>query len=1843
MYLSLTGAAAAQRNTRAIESEMPSFGQRANDRHSRQSRLNRTAARMAATGLLFEMCLLGASGALQAQTTVSLVKNTGQSQIATAFALHNSDVATAFTTGSNSSHGYMLKEVDLVLPTVAATGRPTFNVAIWGSTSGGLPDSGNVRGTLQHPTLAAGGNRFRSSAGIRLNDSTTYFVVVDVTAAGTNSNSISISSTPSNDEDAGAAAGWSIADDRRQRLGAAAWTTNVSSLRMDIRGYANSAPVCAAPDFGTRRHFWTGEVTVGKSPESTLNPGAFDYGFNATGIDDHGALSPTAFTIGSQSNSVDFVVVTTGGVENGRLTFGIDEALTYTQAVALELHACNVAIDLLAETDMPNATGYNQFVVPTTLDWSTVTTRSVYLSLPDNNAASGAPQITGTAQVGETLTAGVGTIADTDGLPTTTFPMGYEFQWVRVETDGTTENDITGQTSQTYTLADDDAGKTVKVKVSFKDQRYVASYTRNNVMVTDADLETRESAASNTVTSKPTAPQNFTATAGDTQVTLGWTAPADDGASPITKYQYRYAAGTTVADSVTWNDVPDGSDAGNDAGDETGVVVSSLVNGTEYAFEVRAVNAIGESPKNGPLTATPASSDNTAPRVASIERQTPSSSPTNADTLVWRLTFNEAVENVNAADFSAEGTTAGLTVAEVTSTVYDVTLTGGNLAGLNATVTLSFATGQNIQDAANNALTNTTPTGTDNDTFVVDNTAPTVAISDVPSTSTAAFTAKFTFSESMTGFTRTDITVGNGTTSNFVVDTTTTPANTVFTALITPTASGAVTVDVNANVATDTAGNGNTAAARVTSTVTDVDEPPDAPAAPTVAATSGSSTSLDVSWTAPVNTGRPPITSYDLRYCAGSVADCDAPSDFIDGPQNVTSTSATISGLTEGTTYQVQVRATNDEGDSGWSSSGSGSTVSESGPTDVSVADARVQEGPDSQLKFVVTLSHGGNALVVSYKTLSGTARKGVDSRTGNDFRAVRGELTFPRGVTSKTISVTVFNDSHNEGQETMGLQLTGVSDGGRIVDGNATGFIEDNPDPDGDGNTAPVFADTTLSRSIAENTAANTNVGAAIPAATDDDGDSLTYTMVGTDAASFDFDATARQIKTKTNVRYDFEKKSSYSVTIKVVDLRGGSDTVAVTVTLTDVNEPPPGPARVSVANARVSEGPGARLEFVVTLSHGDNALVVWYETANGTATAGQDYTAASGELFFPPGVTSKTLSVTVLDDSHDEGTETMRLRLTDVTDEGRIVNGTALGIIENTDPLPAAWIGRLGRTTADNVIEAVARRWERASQGQPETHFTLSGRRLDTLIGGFGAPANSGPRVGQTQPDAAETEAQTARLDDESSWARMDHMRAESLAGGAQAGNGLAAGNGFAANNDFAADHGPEVRSQSAGTNWNHMLGTIALAGGDTHWARWLRQGAALINMPRPGLRNLLANSSFYYSPQSGGNSGERSGKTPGPAWLGDWAAWGETAATRFSGADGALSLNGDVGTAVLGFDSRRERWLTGVALSYTEADGTFSHPSLPGGALKSALTTLSPYVHFELSERSQLWGVLGYGTGELTLTPARTATGIDTGLQNALAAFGGRTTLSVAVRQTGRLEFALRTDARFTETTSDAASNLMGAAGSTSRVRALLEGRGAFSLTGGATLTPTLEAGLRYDGGDVETGGGIEMGAGLGYAAGRLAVQIDARGLLAHEDTAYEEWGYSATVGFRPRADGKGLSMNIGSVRGAAQSGVQTLWNTADTAGLARGTAAMHTARRLRTELGYGFGSAMGRMLFTPYLNAETEAYGGRTLGIGVRLSSGIHLQASLELGRRESLGHEAGLTAINSMQMHWVIQW
>ena len=155
-------------------------------------------------------------------------------------------------------------------------------------------------------------------------------------------------------------------------------------------------------------------------------------------------------------------------------------------------------------------------------------------------------------------------------------------------------------------------------------------------------------------------------------------------------------------------------------------------------------------------------------------------------------------------------------------------------------------------------------------------------------------------------------------------------------------------------------GNGGTDTIAVTITVTDVDEPPGQPAAPSVSATAGSTTSLDVTWTAPTNTG-PAIASYDLQYRAGTSGN------FTDGPQTVTGTSAAIGSLAADTSYEVQVRATNAEGDGDWSVAGTGRTTATSAPGAPTGLTATASGATQIDLSWSAPASTGGSA-ITGYK-----------------------------------------------------------------------------------------------------------------------------------------------------------------------------------------------------------------------------------------------------------------------------------------------------------------------------------------------------------------------------------------------------------------------------------------------------------------------------------------------------------------------------------------------------------------------------------------------------------------------------------------------------------------------------------------------------------------------------------------------------------------------------------------------------------------------------------------------------------------------------------------------------------
>ena len=203
-----------------------------------------------------------------------------------------------------------------------------------------------------------------------------------------------------------------------------------------------------------------------------------------------------------------------------------------------------------------------------------------------NNPATGAPTISGTTQVGETLTADISGIADADGLSGETFT----YQWV--SSDGTTDTDIENATGSTYTLIAADQGKAIKVRVTFTDDA--------------GNAETLTSTPTEPVLGDgpPGAPRNLTATPGNREVTLSWDPPDDNGNPPATRYRIEWRVDGKDYDRNDWGTSQETTYTTN--------AQANLANGVKYFFRVKAENDDGNSygpygPSSEEVSSTPTS------------------------------------------------------------------------------------------------------------------------------------------------------------------------------------------------------------------------------------------------------------------------------------------------------------------------------------------------------------------------------------------------------------------------------------------------------------------------------------------------------------------------------------------------------------------------------------------------------------------------------------------------------------------------------------------------------------------------------------------------------------------------------------------------------------------------------------------------------------------------------------------------------------------------------------------------------------------------------------------------------------------------------------------------------------------------------------------------------------------------------------------------------------------------------------------------------------------------------------------------------------------------------------
>ena len=842
---------------------------------------------------LLTMAAMTMATPAQAQTVTTLVTN-GSEPVSSS--LSRAFQAQAFTTGDHAT-GYIVTAVQIGL---GIAGERSISAVIR-EDNGGEP--GELVATLTNPisftnyTL----HTFTAPVGTALDPNTTYWLSIH---EGVSDSGGGIPLQKTNNPGETGLTGWSIADNHLRRFNEmtsnnpmmpvyqhqTVWgTVTGEALRISIRGYAV-------------------DVTAPSFDSATVNDDSLTITFDEA-LDTTKTPATAAFNVQVDGSTV---TVSTVAVSDSTVTLTLATAVTTGQSVTVAYTKPNSGDVVQDESGNELAT----FTAQT----ATNVTR------PPNTPATGAPTISGTARVGEELTASTSEIMDDNGITGATFA----YQWVR--DDGTDEEDINGATLSTYRVTSNDGGATLKVKVSFTDDdgfdEEVISDPTATIDATDTTAPVVEytvptplavgtqvamspltedtDIASYSATGLPawltinattglitgsipdTGSPSFTTvvtvtdTSGNSaEVTLAFplvegpavvpdttppmvedpavvpdttppmvedpvvvpdTTPPTVVAATLVPSVERVTL--TLSEATTFRDpasnnlkgaftvTADGEEQtillilstnGESITINLGAPISSSADTVVLSYDQSAAgnDALRDSAGNrlasfmwairGSIGDTP------APTLTSIERQTPATSPTNADSLTWRVTFSEAVENVDMADFTVGGSTATVTGVQAVSGetgVYDVTASGGDLAGYTGTVTLGFASNQNIADGADNALVSPTLTGTSN-SYDVDNAAPTVTI-DVPATSSAAFPATITFSEAVSGFTVNDITAENGTLSGF----TPTIPGTVWTVQVTPAADGDVTLQIGANVATDAAGNANTAAAPATSTYT---------------------------------------------------------------------------------------------------------------------------------------------------------------------------------------------------------------------------------------------------------------------------------------------------------------------------------------------------------------------------------------------------------------------------------------------------------------------------------------------------------------------------------------------------------------------------------------------------------------------------------------------------------------------------------------------------------------------------------------------------------------------------------------------------------------------------------------------------------------------------------------------------------------------------------------------------------------------------------------------------------------------------------------------------------------
>ncbi len=909
--------------------------------------------------------------------------------------------------------------------------------------------------------------------------------------------------------------------------------------------------------------------------------------------------------------------------------------------------------------------------------------------LGPNTAATGQPSISGAPRVGTILVAGLGTIADVDGLPWT-FPDDYTFQWVRV--DGGTETDLSGETSHTYTLGTADLGKTIKVRVSFADAREKAEGPLESD-ATGPVTEAREIPGDEILDATLTVGRNGYGCGreGDNQcgAQMSQHAFSSTDALGVSRRFTITALGIDATQQQLWFQV---STQLSDYEKHNLVLV---LGGWRFAFrtansqassslfkfwndaglswaagqqvQVQIVDA--DNPPSTPRVPSVRVADAEAHEAdGTIDFKVTVNRPLQGDRpLLHTVTVDYATSDGSAKageDYEQKYGTLTFPRDETEQTV-SVRLIDDAVEDDGETFTLT------LSDAKRATIADQYATGT-----IRNSEDPGLSVADASATegSAVVFTVSLSRSNSE------PVTVAyatSGGTATSGIDFTAASGTLTF-------AANEMSKTVSVETTDDSAGEEDetftlTLSSPTNATLTDASATgtinnDDGEVVPLTAefqnvpATHDGSTAFTLrvlfsEALAPGGSGRKLARGLALTGAtAGTVRRVDERRDLYEFPVRPSGTTAVTVSLSATTDCAADDALCTAEGKA-LSQAVSATVAGQTVTPELSVADASAAEG--SAVAFTVSLSEASSdSVTVAYATSGGTAT------SGTDFTAASGTLTFAANETSKTVSVVTTDDSDDEENETFTLTLSSPTNA-TLGDSTATGTINDD-----DGEVVPLTAEfQNVPAAHDGSTAFTLRVLFSEDLAPGGSGRKLARALALTGATA----GTVRRVNERRDL-YEFPLRPSGTTAVTVslsattdcaaddalctADGKALSQAVSVTVA---------GPAAtpaVSVADASATEG--SAVAFTVSLSEASSDQVtVAYATSGGTATSGTDFTAASGTLTFAANETSKTVSVATTDDSSDEENETFTLTLSSPTN-ATLGDSTATGTIEDDDATP-------------------------------------------------------------------------------------------------------------------------------------------------------------------------------------------------------------------------------------------------------------------------------------------------------------------------------------------------------------------------------------------------------------------------------------------------------------------------------------------------------------------------------------------------------------------------------------------